>query len=382
MAQSLLILHRGGLQVPGAIRGTEACVLAFLRHLDRSRFHPIVLCNHDRHAEIFRAAGAEAQVFDFPLIMIDGWHWSLPLGRYFQAVRRLNRLVRERSVAAIYCSGGAPCQVAIPVATRRHVPTILHFHHPASRRYHRFWLTHAADRVIFPSQYTRGHSIAAAGLDGIVVLNGIDCVATYTPATVRSPDWRSAHGIAGEDVVVGQVGAFSPNKRHDVLIDAFRIARQKVAHLKLVLIGDGPERRRMEQRVAAEGLAQSVVFAGYVPRVADFYRDTIDINVLASDEEGLGLVLLEGGACGLPSIGSDCTGIREVIRDGYNGYLFRQGDAQSLANRLIDLATNAERRATMGRAAREFVEQHFSEEGYAAGIAGVIDDLVSSSRSG
>ena len=382
MAQSLLILHRGGLQVPGAIRGTEACVLAFLRHLDRSRFQPIVLCNHGRHAEIFRAAGAEAKVFDFPLIMIDGWHWSLPLGRYFQAVRRLNRIVRERSVAAIYCSGGAPCQVAIPVATRRHVPTILHFHHPASRRYHRFWLTHAADRVIFPSQYTRSHSIEAAGLDGIVVLNGIDCVATYTPATARNPDWRSAHGITGEDVVVGQVGAFSPNKRHDILIRAFQIAHREVGQLKLVLVGDGPERPRMEQLVADAGLTRSVTFTGYVPRVADFYRDTIDINVLASDEEGLGLVLLEGGACGLPSIGSDCTGIREVIRDGDTGYLFRQGDAEALAQRLVDLATNAERRTAMGRAARAFVADHFSEERYAAGIVAEIDGLVSASRTG
>ena len=138
----------------------------------------------------------------------------------------------------------------------------------------------------------------------------------------------------------------------------------------------------MEQRVAAVGLTQSLMFAGYVPRVADFYRNTIDINVLASDEEGLGLVLLEGGVCGMQSIGTDCTGIREVIRDGHNGYLFRQGDAQSLAHSLTELATDAERRAPMGRAAREFVEQHFSAEGYAAGIAAVIDDLAASFQSG
>ncbi len=76
-------------------------MLAFLRHLDRSRFHPIVLCNNDRHAEVFRAAGAETEVFDFPLIMIDGWRWSLPRGGYHRAVRRLNRNVGEKEVSAI-----------------------------------------------------------------------------------------------------------------------------------------------------------------------------------------------------------------------------------------------------------------------------------------
>ena len=375
------MLHRGGLQVPGAIRGTEACVLAFLRHLDRSRFHPVVLCNNDRHVEVFRAAGAETHSFEFPLIMIDGRHWSLPVDRYLRAMRHLNRIVRDKAVGAIYCSGGVPCQLAIPVAKRRHVPTILHFHHPASRRYHRFWLTKFADRVIFPSQYTRGHSIAAAGLDGTVVLNGIDCRSVYTPATVRNLEWRRSHGIADEDIVVAQVGAFSPNKRHDVLIEGFRIARRDAVRLKLVLIGDGPERPRMERLVGDGDLAQSVIFAGYVPRVADFYRDTVDINVLASDEEGLGLVLLEGGACGLPGIGSDCTGIREVIQDGRTGHLFRQGDAQALAQKLLDLATSAERRVAMGRAARDFVADNFSEERYAAGITAVIDDVISASRS-
>ena len=379
-ARSLLILHRGGLQVPGAIRGTEACVIALLRHLDRSRFRPIVLCNSERHAEVFRENGAETQLFDFPLIMIEGRHWSVPVGGYLRARRLLNRIIHEREVVAIYCSGGAPCQVAIPIAKRRRIPTVLHFHHPAPRRYHRFWFTKSADRVIFPSQYSREHSIAHAGLDGTVVLNGVDCRSAYTPAAHRDPAWRMAHGISDDEVVLSQVGAFSPNKRHDLLIDAFRIAHRRTPGLRLLLIGDGPERPRIERLVTAEGLEKRVIFAGYVPRVADFYRDTIDINLLASDEEGLGLVLLEGGACGLPSIGSDCTGIREAIRDGVTGYLFRQGDAEALAQRIVELATNPDRRTTMGRAARAFVEQYFSEERYAAGIVAVIDDAISSSR--
>lgn len=98
--------------------------------------------------------------------------------------------------------------------------------------------------------------------------------------------------------------------------------------------------------------------------------------MLASDEEGLGLVLLEGTACGLPSIDSNCSGIREVIRDGETGLLFAPGDAASLAQRIVDLAMNAERRIAMGRAGRGCVEEHFNEEHYAAKITAVIDELV------
>lgn len=382
MTQTLLLIHRGGIQVPGAIRGTEACVLAFLRHLDRSRFTPIVLCNHPRHAGVFAATGAETHLFDVPTIMVEGRHWQLPLARYLQGLRRLDRLVTDRKVSAIYCSGGAPCQVAIPVAKRRRIPTILHFHHPSSRRYHWFWLTKFADQVIFPSRYTRDQSLATAGLDGTVVLNGIDCRSAYIPVAPRDPQWRRNHAIEDSDVVVGQVGAFSPNKRHDLLIEAFRLAQQRLRRLKLVLIGDGPERPRIERLVEDAGLRAAVIFTGYVPQVADFFQHTLDINVLASDEEGLGLVLLEGGACGLPSIGSDCSGIREAVRDGQTGYLFRPGDAESLADRLVELAADPARRFAMGRTARQFVEAHFSEERYAAGITATIDDAIHSFETG
>ena len=380
MKHTLVVVHRGGIQVPGAIRGTEACVLSFLRHLDRSRFEPIVLCNNEQHAEVFRATGAESHAFDVPEIMIEGASFRLPLKRYWDALQRLDRLTRERRIAAFYCSGGAPCQIVIPIARRRRIPTVLHFHHPSSKRNHQFWLTKFADRVIFPSEYTRARSVATAGLDGTVVFNGIDCRSVYTPALARNTEWRLHHGIENDDVVVGQVGAFSPNKRHDILIEGLRRALPRLRRLKLVLIGDGPERPRMERLVAASGLTQQVIFTGYVPKVADFFRDTLDINVLASDEEGLGLVLLEGAACGLPSIGSDCSGIREAIRDGETGYLFRPDDPESLAHHIVDLATRPERRIAMGRAARQWVESRFSEEHYAIAITAVVDEMLSSAH--
>jgi glycosyltransferase involved in cell wall biosynthesis len=265
MRKALLLIHRGGVHTPGAIRGTEAGVLAFLRNLDQSRFAPIVLCNSDKHADAFRATGAEAHLFNAPVIMMERNHWDLPIWRYLRAVRRLDRLAREAEIAAIYRSGEAPCQVAIPVAKRHRIPTILHFHHPAPKRYHRFWLTKYADRVIFPSRYTREQSIGAVGLDGTVALNGIDCRTTYTPAVTRDTRFRSNHAIDDSDIVVGQVGAFAENKRHDLLIEGFRIASQHVSRPKLVLIGDGPERPRVERLVADAGLTERVVFAGYAP---------------------------------------------------------------------------------------------------------------------
>lgn len=376
MAHNILILHRGGLQVRGAIRGTEACLLALLRNIDRTRFNPLILCNDEIHLEAFRASGADAQLFDFPEIVLDRGLTHLPLAKYFGAMYRLDKIMTEKAISLLYCSGGLPCQISVPVAKLRRIPLICHFHHPVSKRYYYSWLVKFSSLVIFPSQYTKEHSLQKAGVDGVVVGNGINCSTEFLPAEARDLAWRRNNGIQSDDVVVAQVGAFSPNKRHDLLIAAFNIALQRMENLKLVLIGDGPERKKAEQLASDFRLQNNVVFAGYVPRVAEFFQNTIDINVLASEEEGLGLTLLEASACGLPNIGTDCTGIREAICDGETGYLFERGDADALAMRIVELAMDPCKRQSMGRAGRRYVETNFSETRYAADIMGRIGELL------
>jgi len=289
----------------------------------------------------------------------------------------LVKILKRDNISIIYCNGGLPCQLAVPAAKLLGIPVLCHFHHPAPKRYYYLWLVKFVDAIIFPSNFVREHSLAKANMNGAVVFNGVD-TKEFRPAITRNPALRKSHGILDTHVVIGQVGAFVPTKRHVVLLSAFHAALSEMPNLRLVLVGEGPERARIEDLARHRGLADKVTFTGYVESAADYFQNVLDINVLVSSEEGLGIVLLQGSACGLPNIGTDCTGIREAIRHGETGYLFKEGDVDDLTRRIVHLAKSPEMRKRMGEAGRRYVEATFSVTQYAERI---IEIIIQAARS-
>ena len=364
MASNVMFVHRGGNQ----IRGTEECLLALLRNIDRGKICPFVLCTNKVLLESVRKYDIEALLFDLPEIMVDGKDVRLSFLKYAKTIIRLRSLLIRKDIKLVYCSGGHPCQISVPAAKSLKTPVLCHFHHPSPKRYYYLWLVKFADAVIFPSDFTRKHSIKKAGVDGEVMYNGINTWSEFIPAKSKNFYLRRFHGIEDDEIVIGQISTFVPTKGHKDLLMAFKTALAKINNLKLILIGEGPIRKEVQVMAREIGVGDKVIFPGYVDSVADYLQHVIDINVLASSEEGLGIVLLQASACGLPNIGTDCTGIREAIQNNVTGYLFEKGDTNDLAKRIIELARNSQRRSLMGNAGREYVVREFSETRYATKI--------------
>jgi glycosyltransferase involved in cell wall biosynthesis len=146
-------------------------------------------------------------------------------------------------------------------------------------------------------------------------------------------------------------GRLSPVKRVDLLIEAFiQLAPQRPAW-DLVVVGDGPLRQTLQQRVPA-ALRQRVVWAGFIddqPTVSAIYR-TCQVLVLPSDFEPWALVINEAAAAGMAIVASDIVGAAaELVRDGVNGRIFPAGDAAALLRCLLEVA-DQDRAATMGAA--------------------------------
>jgi glycosyltransferase involved in cell wall biosynthesis len=116
---------------------------------------------------------------------------------------------------------------------------------------------------------------------------------------------RRQLGIPPDAFVIGHVGRFDPVKNHAFLIEVMaEVARREPAAV-LLLVGDGPTRRRTEELVAARGLSERVVFAGARSDVPELMRAAMDVLVLPSTEEGLGIVGLEAQAAGIWCLFSD-----------------------------------------------------------------------------
>ena len=115
---------------------------------------------------------------------------------------------------------------------------------------------------------------------------------------------REKYGIAPADFVIGHVGRFSPEKNHLFLLDVFRIVLRSEPRARLLLVGDGPLFEKVRSRASALSLADRVVFAGEHPDVAAFYS-AMDVFVMPSVQEGMGLAAVEAQANGLHCLLSD-----------------------------------------------------------------------------
>ncbi len=147
------------------------------------------------------------------------------------------------------------------------------------------------------------------------------------------------------------VGRMVPVKALDVLINASEILRKQNLSFELHLIGDGPERPRLEQRVAELGLTEHVLFEGTIghDQIADWYR-AADLTVMSSDSEGLPNVLRESLACGTPFVSTDVGSISEIADPTYS-ILAPQQDEKCLAEAINDaLAESFGRGATQYQA--------------------------------
>jgi len=163
-------------------------------------------------------------------------------------------------------------------------------------------------------------------------------------------------------LTIGSVKALEPTAGLDTLIQAFAmLGRWHAAEgLRLLIVGDGPERVRLERLTRSVGAQAQVTFAGAVPHHAvPHWVAKMDIFAAISRSEGFGVSVLEASACGLPVVVSDVGGLSEVVREGETGLVVSSRDPEAVARALETLLCNPELRARMGAAGRAFVIENY-----------------------
>ena len=167
----------------------------------------------------------------------------------------------------------------------------------------------------------------------------------------RSPEWRRAHGIADDDMVVCFLGRLVLEKGLDVFADAIDAARAMDVPLRVVAIGDGPARDYFEERLP------DAIFTGQLTgtELATALAST-DVFLNPSITETFGNVTLEAMACGLPVCAAVASGATCLVKDGVTGRLSEAGNADAFAEELADYQRNPALRARHGQAGLEFAK--------------------------
>jgi sugar transferase (PEP-CTERM/EpsH1 system associated) len=192
-----------------------------------------------------------------------------------------------------------------------------------------------------------------------VLMNGVD-VERFSPGSVER---RAVLPEVPETaVIVGTVGRLDPVKGHGVLVDAVaRVQADLGRSIHLVIVGEGPERSALEQRIRAAGLEETVHMVGGREDVPAILR-AVDVFCLPSFAEGVSNTVLEAMATGLPVVATAVGGNRELVADGETGRLIVAGDPIALAAALHPLVTDLGLRRRWGTAGRLRACESFSLE--------------------
>ncbi|UTR08364.1 N-acetyl-alpha-D-glucosaminyl L-malate synthase BshA [Alkalihalobacillus sp. LMS6] len=185
----------------------------------------------------------------------------------------------------------------------------------------------------------------------------------YYPKPVEG--LASHYGIAQDEHVVIHISNFRPVKRILDVLKSFSLILQG-AKAKLLLIGNGPELPVARQYIKENKLDDHVLVLGNQKHIAELLSMS-DVMLLLSEKESFGLVALEAMACGVPVIGTDIGGIPEVIEDQKSGFLVPVGDVELVAQRALELLTDAHhhqrfKEQALKRAKQEFYSQRIVSE--------------------
>jgi glycosyltransferase involved in cell wall biosynthesis len=209
----------------------------------------------------------------------------------------------------------------------------------------------SACSVICISEKVRDQVVAGTGprVNATVIYNGVD------------PEMFSPSDSEPDGPVILSVGNLIPIKGHELLLQAFAAIQNQFPKVVLEVVGDGPERSRLQRLAEEPGIAGKVRFRGRQSRrqVADAVRRAT-VFALPSRYEGLGCVYLEAMSAGKPVIACRGQGIEEVVEQGVNGCLIGPSNLKELTHALTRILQQPDLRRTMGQAARRTILKGYS----------------------
>jgi len=358
--------------------GTEIQTLNLVRVLISGQYEVTVCCYYEYDESVvdwFREAGARVI-----LLGLDRSDGQFGVDRVLELVRKLLNVFREVNPDIAHIQYVAPGLVPIITARLAGIKTVFATVHQPGRPYGRkaklllrfgaklcttfFCVSKAAEESWFGSS-----ALFDPKLKGnrkrkhYTIYNAADAI-TIDEAVARIDRMalRGSLGL-GEHPIIIIVGRLRGEKGHSVLLDAMVPVATKVPDVKLLVIGDGPDRESLKLKAETFGITSNIVWMGQKSPDKVFKLLAIsDIAVVPSLFEGFGLTAAEAMAAGLPVVGSDVDGLREVIEHGETGILVPPGDSTALAKVLTNVLKDPDKARAVGAKGRERVRRLFSME--------------------
>lgn len=358
------------------IGGAERILSEVILRLDRRRFAPRIACLYAAGAvgEALRARGVPV----FSGLMRHRWD--------ARVVPRLTRWLQHERAAILYTVNQPLVQGwATTCAALARVPahvTAVHSTGKINRVHRRLWVNRLTlsrvDRVIALSETHRRYLIEAESINArqlVIIPNGID-VAPFQRAPDPSEVKRELN-IPERSPVVGIVAMLRPEKAHRTFLEAARLIGAQHPDAHFVVVGDGPERERLEAHARRLGLDGQVHWLGCRDDIVRLLH-SMDVGVLSSDPvvETLPLAVLEYMAAGKPVVATRVGSVADLVEEGATGFVVPPREPQALAERIGRLLDDPALAQRCGALARQRVAQHYTMERTIRLTESLFDELL------
>ncbi len=354
------------------VGGLERVVLRLLAHTDRALYRPVVV-TLDEPGEL----AYELVKLGVPCQSLGRRKGGFDLA----LVDRLVRVIDHEGARVLHTHNTAPHIYGVLAARKsRCRPPVLHTKHgrDEGRPFRRVVLEALAsaftDRVVAVSEDAARQAIEVERVSPskvVTIPNGVDTF-EYRPGDMRSA--RARLGVPERGFHVGTVARLAAVKDQATLVSAFAHLAARRTDVHLTLVGDGPERARLEGLATHLGVRGLTTFTGARDDVAEVLP-AFDVFALSSLSEGNSLTLLEAASAGLPIVATRVGGNPEVVVEGETGMLVPPASPGALGKALVMLGESG-RLAEMGRAGRARIERRFAVDRMAASYQDLYSELV------
>lgn len=330
--------------------GASRVLFTNLRFLDRARFEPVVLLSgHGPAEQLLEQLGISYQVWG-ALTEPHRWH------SYLGAIIRAALWFKQHGIDLVHMNRANDWRPAELLAARLcRIPVIYHFH---TVNHDRAPATRMATGILAVSEYVAEHS-DTLGVPTRVIYNTVDPVRFEHASQIRD-NWA----LDEHHVVVTFVGQIRKIKGIE---DFVAMARQvRGEQVRFLIVGEcryqyiQADAYTEEELLALIACDERIRYCGYQSRIQDVYYSSDIVVVPSRWQEPFGLVNIEAGAAAKAVVATRVGGIPEVIVDSETGYLVDVGDVNAMAAKVQALVDDAEKRQSLGRAARVRVLRDFT----------------------
>lgn len=188
---------------------------------------------------------------------------------------------------------------------------------------------------------------------------------------------KSRLGIKKSEITIGSVGRMlsDEHKRFSDLIQSLKILLDSGLNVKLILVGEGPEKKKYQQLAKDLRVDNNVIFTGYQSNVTEFYS-IFDIFSLVSSYEAFGLVLAEAMLHKLPIVATSVGGMKYIVEDNQTGFLVPKHQVKVISQKLQDLCSDPKLRTLMGQNGYKKAMEKYTEEKYIEKIEHLYENLI------